>query len=126
MYAKYVDFFPYKKRDDSLLVLFWISGILSCFLDNVSYGMTLSTMLKRLHYSFDLHGQNLAYTMMLSQQLSCNCCIISSVSNLIATDICARRGPEHSISFIKFIREGSLITLISLLIATLFIYLMLI
>lgn len=124
MYAKYVGLYPDSKRGDSLYALFWISGILGCFLDNVSYGMTLSVVLKRLEYTFDLSGRNLAYMMIVSQQFSCNCCIISSVTNLVVTELCAERGPEHSISFINFIREGCLITAVTLLIGFAFMYLM--
>lgn len=122
MYAEFVGFFSDNNRERSIYALFWISGILSCFLDNVSYGLTLSATIKRLQYTFDISGSNLAYSMMLSQQLSCNCCIISSVTNLIVTNICSKRNSSNSITFISFIREGFIITLISFLIATGYLY----
>lgn len=125
MYAKISGSRPEESRESTAVyALFWTSGVLGCFLDNVSYGMTISGMLKRLQYTLGLPSKNLVYAMILSQQFSCNCCVISFVANLIVAEICAQRNPNHGMTFINFAREGLPITVITMLIATLFLYIL--
>lgn len=109
-------------QNATAMVILWASGILSGIIDNIPYTVTMAPML--------LHIQNVMgteYTHPLWWCLSLGAClggnmtIIGAAANVIVTEKAASAG--HNISFVRFLKYGFLITLISLILSSIYIYL---
>lgn len=102
----------------SILVL-WASGILSAFIDNIPYTITMIPLINNLHNSMNLTP--LWWSLSLGACLGGNATIIGAAGNIIAAEASSKAG--YPISFFKFMKYGALITFISLLISNAYLYL---
>lgn len=102
----------------SILIL-WASGILSAIVDNIPYTATVVPMINELKASMDVHP--LWWALSLGACLGGNATIIGAAANVIVIETAHAAG--YKISFLKFFKYGLVITLISLLISNVFLYL---
>ena len=105
----------------SMLIL-WASGVISGVIDNIPYTATMSPMLVEIQKAMGVE-----YTIPLWWSLSLGAClggnltIIGAAANVIVSECAAKEG--YKIEFLKFMKYGILIVLISLVISSAFIYL---
>ncbi|MDD3014696.1 MAG: ArsB/NhaD family transporter [Candidatus Gastranaerophilales bacterium] len=102
----------------SMLIL-WASGIFSAIVDNIPYTATVVPLINQLKSSMDVYP--LWWSLSLGACLGGNATIIGAAANVIVIETAHAAG--HNISFWRFFKYGFVITVISLLISTLFIYL---
>lgn len=104
----------------SLLIL-WISAIASAFLDNIPFVATMIPMIQEMSATGISNAEPLWWSLALGACLGGNGTLIGASANLIAAGMSAREG--HPISFFTFFRIGFPLMLISVVIASIYVYL---
>ena len=103
----------------SMLIL-WASGLISGVIDNIPYTATMAPMLgvieqaKGVDYTFPLW-----WCLSLGACLGGNLTIIGAAANVIVSENAAAEG--HPIQFMRFLKYGILVVVISLVICTMYI-----
>ncbi len=103
------------------MIILWASGILSGIIDNIPYTATMSPLLVEVEKV--MGGE---YTLPLWWCLSLGAClggnmtIIGAAANVIVSETAAATG--HPIKFMQFLKYGVLITIISLIMSTVYIW----
>ena len=104
------------------MIILWASGIISGIIDNIPYTATMAPMIAEIQ---KVMGANYAYPLWwclsLGACLGGNMTIIGAAANVIVSENAAKEG--HPIAFMKFMKYGVLVVLISLVISTAYIYL---
>lgn len=104
------------------MIILWASGIISGIIDNIPYTATMAPMLVEIE-----KAMGAAYTYPLWWALSLGAClggnmtIIGAAANVIVSENAAKEG--HPISFMRFLKYGVAVVIISLLISTAYLYL---
>lgn len=108
-------------QNATAMVILWGSGILSGIIDNIPYTVTMSPMLLEIQKTMGAeYTHPLWWCLSLGACLGGNMTIIGAAANVIVSETAAASG--HHISFIKFMKYGFLITLISLILSSAYIY----
>ncbi|MDD3150086.1 MAG: ArsB/NhaD family transporter [Candidatus Gastranaerophilales bacterium] len=102
----------------SMLVL-WSSGILSAIIDNIPYTATMAPLIQELGQT-GMNVMPLWWCLSLGACLGGNATIIGAAANVIVSESAGAAG--HPISFFRFMKYGALITLISLVISSVYVY----
>ncbi len=104
------------------MIILWASGVISGIIDNIPYTATMAPMIAEIQ---KVMGANYAYPLWwclsLGACLGGNMTIIGAAANVIVSENAAKEG--HPIAFLKFMKYGVAIVLISLVISTIYIYL---
>lgn len=104
------------------MVILWASGILSGIIDNIPYTATISPMLVQVQNVMGAeYTHPLWWCLSLGACLGGNMTIIGAAANVIVAETASNSG--HTISFTKFMKYGLIITFISLLLSSVYIYL---
>lgn len=104
------------------MVILWASGILSGIIDNIPYTVTMSPMLLHIQNVMGVeYAHPLWWCLSLGACLGGNMTVIGAAANVIVSEKALSVG--HPISFTKFMKYGVLITLISLGLSSIYIYL---
>lgn len=101
----------------SVLIL-WASGIISGIVDNIPYTVTMVPLIQELSTKMDVYP--LWWCLSLGACLGGNATIIGAAANVIVSETSEAAG--HPISFVRFMKYGLLITFISLVLSTIYIY----
>jgi Na+/H+ antiporter NhaD/arsenite permease-like protein len=115
------------------LALLWFSAIMAGLMDNIPFVATMNAMLLNLPHQLartsvggavpDLHGPQMMplwWALSLGACLGANFTIIGSATHIVTAGLCARDG--HPISFRRFLKYGIPITVVSILICTLYLW----
>jgi len=111
------------------MVILWASGILSGIIDNIPYTATMAPMIASIQstmaQSVGIEAAHafvhpMWWSLALGACLGGNMTIIGAAANVIVSENAAKAG--HPISFLKFLKYGIIVTLISLSISTVYIY----
>ncbi len=109
-------------RELTSIIILWASGIISGIIDNIPYTATMTPMIAQIQ---NVMGVDYAYPLWwclsLGACLGGNMTIIGAAANVIVSENAAKEG--HPIAFLKFMKYGVIVVLISLLISTGYIYL---
>lgn len=103
------------------MIILWASGILSGIIDNIPYTATMSPLLVEVQnvmgsdYTFPLW-----WCLSLGACLGGNMTIIGAAANVIVSETAASAG--HPIKFLSFLKYGVVITTISLVMSTVYIW----
>jgi Na+/H+ antiporter NhaD/arsenite permease-like protein len=106
------------------VLLIWITGVLSSFIDNVSFVATMTPMIQHIVASIQVSHPG-SYTDVLWWALSMGACLggsgtlIGASANVVGAGICGKAG--HPISFKEFTKYGALFTVINLVICTVYV-----
>jgi len=100
------------------MVILWGSGILSAVVDNIPYTVTMAPLIKELDTVMNIHP--LWWSLSLGACLGGNATIIGAAANVIVSEAAEIEG--HPISFLRFMKYGVLITIISLTISSIYLY----
>ena len=104
------------------MLILWASGLISGVIDNIPYTATMSPMLVEIskvmgaEYTYPLW-----WCLSLGACLGGNLTIIGAAANVVVSEQAAKDG--HPISFMRFMKYGSVTVLISLILSTVYIYL---
>ncbi len=103
------------------MIILWASGILSGIIDNIPYTVTMAPMLVQIQSTMGAeYTYPLWWCLSLGACLGGNMTIIGAAANVIVSETASASG--HKISFLKFMKYGFLITLVSLFISSIYIY----
>ena len=108
------------------MIILWASGILSGIIDNIPYTATMTPLIAELvnpanPSSIQGNNQALWWALSLGACLGGNLTIIGAAANVIVSETAASKG--HKISFLRFMKYGALVTVISLALSTVYLYL---
>lgn len=106
------------------MFILWGSGILSGIVDNIPYTATMAPMIAQVQHTMPYSGTGhhpLWWALSLGACLGGNLTIIGAAANVIVSESSSAQG--HPISFLKFMKYGSIITFISLAISSAYLYL---
>ena len=104
----------------SMLVL-WASGLISGIIDNIPYTATMSPMLVEIQKTMGAtYTYPLWWALSLGACLGGNLTIIGAAANVIVSENARKEG--HFISFMEYLKYGTIVVLISLALSTVYIY----
>lgn len=101
------------------LGLLWISGIGSAVIDNIPYTATMIPVVQQLGAA-GLPIEPLWWSLALGACLGGNATIVGASANVVVANMARRAG--HEISFVAFLRYGLLVTFVSLVMSTVYLY----
>jgi Na+/H+ antiporter NhaD/arsenite permease-like protein len=101
-----------------VLMVLWVSGIASGFLDNIPFTITMIPIIQLMLESNPIPNNILWWALALGACLGGNITMIGSSANIVSIGIAKKHGVK--ISFIDFMKKGMIITLISLVISSVF------
>ena len=101
------------------IALLWMSGIISAIIDNIPYTATMIPLIKNLgnHYT---NLEPLWWSLALGACLGGNGTLIGASANIVIADMANKS--KHPITFIEFLKVGSIITLESLVICSMYLW----
>ena len=101
------------------LGLLWISGIGSAIIDNIPYTATMIPVVQQLGAA-GMPIEPLWWSLALGACLGGNATIVGASANVVVANMARRAG--HEISFVAFLRYGLLVTFVSLVMSTVYLY----
>lgn len=108
------------------MIILWASGILSGIIDNIPYTATMAPLISELinpanPNAITGHVHALWWALSLGACLGGNLTIIGAAANVLVSETAASHG--HKISFFRFMKYGALVTFISLVLSSIYLYL---
>ena len=108
-------------QSSTAMVILWASGFFSGIIDNIPYTATISPMLVQIQGTMGAeYAHPLWWCLSLGACLGGNMTIIGAAANVIVSETAAETG--HNISFMKFMKYGVIITIVSLILSSFYIY----
>lgn len=98
----------------AMLVL-WMSAVISAIVDNIPYTITMIPLVQDLGRSMSL--EPLIWALALGANLGGNATIVGASANVVVASMAEAKG--HPISFAKYLRYGVPATLVTMVVATL-------
>lgn len=103
------------------MVILWGSGIISGIIDNIPYTVTMTPMISQIETTMGFeYAHPLWWCLSLGACLGGNMTIIGAAANVIVSENATAEG--HPISFMKYLKYGALVTFVSLILCSLYIY----
>ena len=107
------------------MIILWASGILSGIIDNIPYTATMAPLISELinpanPNAITGHTHALWWALSLGACLGGNFTIIGAAANVLVSETAASKG--HKISFFKFMKYGALVTSLSLILSSVYLY----
>ena len=103
------------------MLILWASGILSGVVDNIPYTATMAPMIYQIQLvEGAAYAHPLWWCLSLGACLGGNMTIIGAAANVIVSETAAAHGKP--ISFMKYLKYGVLITFVSLVMSSVYIY----
>lgn len=103
------------------MLILWLSAIASAFLDNIPFVATMIPLIKEMGMMGVTNLEPLWWSLALGACLGGNGTLIGASANVIVAGLAAQEGTP--ISFIQFMKVGFPLTILSVLIASIYIYL---
>lgn len=108
------------------MVILWASGIISGVIDNIPYTATMAPLISELVSPANPHAitgatKALWWALSLGACLGGNLTIIGAAANVLVSETAASKG--YKISFMRFMKYGAMVTLISLVLSSIYLYL---
>lgn len=101
-----------------MLIVLWLSGIASGFLDNIPFTITMIPIVHLLSESIAIPHNILWWSLSLGACLGGNFTVIGASANIVSIGIAKRH--KVNISFLEFMKSGAVIALISLVISSVY------
>ncbi len=109
-------------QEATAMIILWASGILSGIIDNIPYTATMAPMLVTIQGQMGAeYTHPLWWCLSLGACLGGNTTIIGAAANVIVVEMANKEG--YVISFFKFMKYGLLVTFVSLVMSTIYIWL---
>lgn len=108
-------------KSTSVLIL-WVSGVLSAFVDNIPYVATMIPLIKNISVQIGADKvMPLWWALSLGACLGGNGTLIGASANVVSAGLSAKNG--HKISFWEFTKFGAIVTVLTLVVSTIYLYL---
>ena len=101
-----------------VMVVLWVSGIVSGFLDNIPFTITMIPIVHLIMESNPIPNNILWWALSLGACLGGNLTMIGASANIVSIGMAKKF--NHNISFLEFMKSSVIITVITLLIASLY------
>jgi len=101
-----------------VLMVLWVSGIVSGFLDNIPFTITMIPIVKLMLESHPIPNDILWWALSLGACLGGNLTMIGASANIVSVGMAKRH--NVNISFLDFMKLSAVITLITLVISSIF------
>jgi Na+/H+ antiporter NhaD/arsenite permease-like protein len=106
------------------MVVIWMSGILSGIVDNIPYVATMIPLVEHLGETLGTVAvMPIWWSLALGSCFGGNGTLIGASANVVGAGLAGRSG--YKISFLQFTKYGALVTAVSLVISTVYVYLFL-
>lgn len=110
----------------AIMLILWGSGILSGIVDNIPYTATMAPLIAEVQHTLPfaahIHAHHpLWWALSLGACLGGNLTIIGAAANVIVSETAASK--NYPITFMRFMKYGALITFISLVLSSAYLYL---
>jgi Na+/H+ antiporter NhaD/arsenite permease-like protein len=107
----------------AVLLLLWVSAILSALVDNIPYVATMAPLVQELVRSLPAGTSTtvLWWALALGSDLGGNATPIGASANVVVLGIAERSG--HRIRFVEFVKYGVVVTLLTVGISTIYLWL---
>jgi Na+/H+ antiporter NhaD/arsenite permease-like protein len=102
------------------LGLIWLSGIASAIIDNIPYTATMIPVVRELGAS-GIPIEPLWWALALGACFGGNATIVGASANVVVANLGGKAG--HPIGFLAFARYGLVVTVVSLAMSTIYVYL---
>ena len=120
--AKWILDVTHGNESAAAMLILWASGILSGIVDNIPYTATMAPMIYQIQLvEGAAYAHPLWWCLSLGACLGGNMTIIGAAANVIVSETAAAHGKP--ISFMKYLKYGVLITFVSLVMSSIYIYL---
>jgi Na+/H+ antiporter NhaD/arsenite permease-like protein len=105
------------------MLLLWVSALLSGIIDNIPYVATMSPLVLNLteQVADPVQAEALWWSLALGADFGGNLTAIGASANVVVLGIAKRSG--HQISFWEFTRKGAIVTAVTILVATPYVWL---
>lgn len=106
------------------MFILWGSGILSGVVDNIPYTATMAPLIAEVQHTLPYTGSGhhpLWWALSLGACLGGNLTIIGAAANVLVSETAATKG--YPITFMRFMKYGVLVTFISLVLSSIYLYL---
>lgn len=102
----------------AILLILWVSGLASAFIDNIPYTTMMIPVVKNLadNVMLDLPLQPLVWALALGACLGGNGTLIGASANVVCAGVAEQHG--YKFTFLDFFKLGFPVTLISLVVAS--------
>jgi Na+/H+ antiporter NhaD/arsenite permease-like protein len=104
----------------TLLLILWMSGILSAFVDNIPFVTAMIPLIKDIGALTGMPLDPLWWSLALGTCLGGNGTLIGASANVVVAGISEKQG--YSITFMRYFKVGFPLMLVSLLICTVYVY----
>jgi Na+/H+ antiporter NhaD/arsenite permease-like protein len=101
-----------------VLMVLWVSGIVSGFLDNIPFTITMIPIVKLMLESNPIPNDILWWALSLGACLGGNLTMIGASANIVSVGIAKRH--KVDISFLEFMKLSAVVSIITLVIASIF------
>jgi len=101
-----------------LLAILWISGIVSGFLDNIPFTITMIPIVQLLAESISIPSNLMWWALSLGACFGGNLTMIGASANIVSVGIARKH--KVGITFFDFMKSSAIITIISLIIASIY------
>ncbi len=102
----------------ALLLILWVSGLASAFIDNIPFTTMMIPVVKRLNENvmLDLPLQPLVWALALGACLGGNGTLIGASANVVCAGVAEQHG--YKFTFLDFFKLGFPLTILSLCVAS--------
>jgi Na+/H+ antiporter NhaD/arsenite permease-like protein len=101
------------------MLLLWLSAVASGIVDNIPYTATMIPVVENLGLAMPV--EPLWWSLALGASLGGNATLVGAAANVIVANLAEKSG--HPISFGHFLRYGAVVTFISIVLASLYVWL---
>src|SRR6266511_3230122 len=102
------------RTDVAALLVLWMSAFLSAIVDNIPYTLTMIPLIESLGQS--VHIEPLIWALVFGANFGGNATIVGASANVVVASMSESRG--HPISFVTYLRYGVPATLLTMIVAT--------
>ncbi|EIT87105.1 hypothetical protein A374_02589 [Fictibacillus macauensis ZFHKF-1] len=102
-------------------LILWMSAIASAFVDNIPFVATMIPMIKEMGHAGITNLDPLWWSLSLGACLGGNGTLIGASANLVVAGLASKEG--YNISFVKFMKIGFPLMIVSILISSVYVYL---
>jgi len=100
------------------MLLLWLSAVASGFVDNIPYTATMIPVVENLGKAMPIDP--LWWSLALGACLGGNATLVGSAANVVVANLSEKSG--HPISFGLFLRYGAVVTFVSIVLASIYIW----
>ena len=101
-----------------VLMVLWVSGLVSGFLDNIPFTVNMIPIIDHMLQATPIPNNILWWALSLGACLGGNFTYIGASANIVAVSISKKLGQE--ITFLEFMKTGTMVTLIALTVASIY------